>query len=253
MPSGKLKPFLSLAVFLCLWEAIARIGVVPQYIFPPFSSVILSLYKLIASGVLVKNYALTLARSFMGFALGTTAGLAIGFLPSLASKEEGIGYIQPIATLLFSIPSVGWIPLLMVWVGLRQFKLPVAVSFMCSFPPVFYGVLNSIRTMDKDQIGVALSLGASPSYVFRRIVVPQVLLNLMPILKSEAVMVWKSVFVTEMVALSSGLGYLALMYSSTIEVSNLLAVLLVLSLTTIVIIQLFDSIESRVAGKWTRK
>ncbi len=245
---GKARTLLSLALFFVLWEIIARVEIVPRYIFPSFTDVFASAVSLTLNGVLLHNYFLTLLRALVGFSLGTLCGLSVGVLVVVAGSLAD--FVQPIATLLFSIPAVGWIPLLIVWVGIREMRLPIAVSFMCSFPPVLYGVISGFRTMSRDEVEAALCLGARPQQVLRRIVLPQLLLRLIPILKSEAVMVWKSVFVTEMVALSSGLGYLALMYSSSIEISNLIAVILVLGLTTLVIIQLFDLIETKVSARW---
>ena len=102
----------------------------------------------------------------------------------------------------------------------------------------------------KDQIEVALVLGAKPLFVFREIVLPQALLRLIPQIKTEAVMAWKTVFVTEMVALSSGLGYLAITYATAIEMDKLLAVTLIFTLTTLALIELFEHLERYLSNKW---
>ena len=239
------KTAISLTIFLLAWELTSRALNNPLY--PPPSEVALTLTHPALYESLGINYLLTSVRALTGFATGLIAGLGLGIL---SSAKQGQDYIQPIATILFVVPSVAWIPLLIVWIGVKPFELPVIASFMCSFPPVLYGTINALRTLDKDEVEAALTLGAKPPLIFKKLIIPQLMLKIMPLIKSEAVMSWKTVFVTEMVALSSGLGYLAIMFSETLEISGLLAVISVLALTTLGIIQALDRLESRLTIKW---
>ncbi len=241
----KNKTVISLTFFLIIWELTARIINNPLY--PPPSEVALALALPKLYWALGTNYLLTATRALTGFATGLVAGIGLGILSSV---KQGQDYLQPIATIFFVVPSVAWIPLLIVWVGIKPFELPVIASFLCSFPPVLYGTINALRTLNSDEVEAALSLGAKPTLIFKKLIIPQIVLKIMPLIKSEAVMAWKTVFVTEMVALSSGLGYLAIIYSETLEVSKLLAVISVLALTTLGIIQVLDKLESRLTTKW---
>lgn len=243
----KFRSLVILFILMFVWEAIVQIGLFPRYLFPSASDVLLALTSPPVFSAILSNFPLTCLRALVGLVLGVAAGIGVGVLFSAKSMHHSI---QSVATLLFSIPSVAWVPILMVWIGLKDFELPVAVSFMCSFPPVLYGMINALRLADKGQIEVALVLGAKPFTIFVKIIIPQAILKIMPQLKTETIMVWKSVFVTEMVALSSGLGYLAMVYSTTLEMEALLAVVIVLSLTTIVIIEFFDFIERKLSEKW---
>ncbi len=239
------KALISITFFLIFWELSSRIINSPLY--PPPSEVALTFTSPELYGSLGINYLLTAARALTGFTIGLITGLGLGILSSI---RYGQGYVQPVATIFFVVPSVAWIPLLIVWVGVKPFELPVIASFLCSFPPVLYGTINALRAVDKDEVEAALTLGANPTVVFKELIIPQIILKIMPLIKSEAVMAWKTVFVTEMIALSSGLGYLAIMYSETLEVSELIAVISVLALTTLLIIQALDKIESILSNRW---
>lgn len=237
----------SILVLIAIWELVIDFGLLPRALIPSFLDVIKAGYELMITGILPQNYAITSIRAVTGFIMGFIFGFLLGIFISTKSLQN---YIQPIATLFFAVPSVAWIPILIVWIGLKEFALPVAASFVCSFPPILYGTFNSFRTFDAEQIGVAEVLGARPSEVFVRIVIPQVLLKLLPVIKVEAVMVWKAVFVAEMVALSSGLGYLAMVYSTTLDMAKLIACIVVLSLTTLGIIQALDHLEAKYSKRW---
>jgi ABC-type nitrate/sulfonate/bicarbonate transport system permease component len=247
MGAGWRKTLLSLTIFIVVWELAARLSPYPRTIFPAFTDVVRTFLSVSYLSLLARNYLYTAARALAGFLLGLFAGIGTG----IASFTRKLGdYVQPVATLLFTVPSVAWIPLLIVWIGLKDFSLPIAASFLCSFPPVLYGMINSYRTIDKEQVDVAMALGAKPNTILWKIVLPQSILKILPLIKTEAVMTWKTVFVAEMVALSSGLGYLAMLYASTIETALLISVITVLSLTTLLIILFFDWLEKNLSSRW---
>ncbi len=237
----------AIILFIIAWELAARLSPYPRAIFPSFTDVLRTYASIPYDALLLKNYAYTALRALIGFILGLAAGVGVG----LTSFYRRVGdYVQPIATMLFTVPSVAWIPLLIVWIGLKDYALPVTASFLCSFPPVLYGMIGAFRNIDREQVDVAMVLGAKPGTILRRIVFPQALLRILPLVKTEAVMAWKTVFVAEMVALSSGLGYMAMLYATTIETSKLLSVIIALSLTTLIIISFFDWVEARLSRLW---
>lgn len=241
------KIALSLIIFFSLWEFVGRVGIYPQYIFPPFSLVIGSFVDAEYLRAVSENVGLTLIRAGLGFAIGTIVGVVLGFVFVGLRLVE---YVQPIATIFFVIPAVAWIPLLILWVGLDPLRLPVAAAFTCTFPPILYGIMSSSRTIDRDQVEVAFTLGADHWTVLREIVMPVALLKLLPIVKTEAIMVWKTTIVVEMVALSSGLGHLLLMYSLVIDVQHILSTILALSLIMVCIVELIDYLEKKITSKW---
>jgi len=243
----KFQVLVSLGTFLLLWELIAELGTAPRALVPAPTDVARVFMNLNSTYLIAVNYSLTAARALAGFILGLAGGIGLGVIFSIRSMHN---YIQPVATLFFAVPSVAWVPILIVWVGIKEFELPVTASFLCSFPPVLYGMINALRTVDREQVDVAMVLGARPRTVFTKVVLPQALLKVIPLIKTEAVMAWKTVFVTEMIALSSGLGYLAMVYATTIDTSKLIAVVIVLALTTLAIVQLFDLIERKLSSRW---
>ncbi len=238
------REIVSLIIFSIVWEIGSRALSNPLY--PSFTEVLglyLNTYFLF---ILFTNYIYTFIRATLGFILGTFAGLTTGFLLSRSKINE---YIQPIATLFFSVPSIAWIPLLIIWIGLKEYELPIASSFLCSYPPILYGVLNIFRTYDREQVETALVLGADPKTILYRIIIPQSIPKLLPIMKIEAIMVWKTVFVVEMLVLPNGLGYLAYLYASSIHIDELLAVIILLALNTLALIKLFDLFEEKISNK----
>ncbi|MGC8974663.1 MAG: ABC transporter permease [Thermoprotei archaeon] len=245
-----LKNVTSVIVFLLLWELTARYLIpVPKTILPPFTQVLWNFTDRSFLVVLLANYLQTLSRSLLGFAVGLICGLLTGLAISI--KHAVSDYVSPIATLMFSVPSVAWVPILIVLVGIDEFKLPLVASFMCTYPPILYGIINSLRMFDKDQLDIAAVYCLKHRTKYRFIILPQLLSRILPSIRTEAVMAWKTVFVAEMLVLPSGIGYLALLYASTLNMDKLIAVILVLALTLVLINTLIDKLEknsSKVLG-----
>ena len=230
----------SVLAALAAWELAARLAPVPTQLFPPFSGVVRALIDLTASGELPLHYVRTLARVVIGFGLGSTLGVAVGAAAAYHRLTYGAAY--PLIGLLYAVPAVAWIPLFMLWVGLGE-ALPVTVVFMCSFPPTAYATLTGARSVDAEMIRVARTLGAEGLTLLREVVLPQALPHILSGLKVEAGMAWRTCFVTEMVAMSSGLGLLAMEAQSVLRVDQILAVVLVLAASNYAFSWAFERLE----------
>ena len=197
---------LPVAILLALWEGAARLNLMPGHLFlPPFSVVMREFYHLIASGVLVENFLSSLVRVVIGFCAGSIVGLIIGTL--MGSREVLNKTFSPIISLLYPIPALGWLPLLMLWIGVNE-MLPIAIIFICSFFPILYNTITGIREVDKELINTARTLGASDRYILIRVVLPLAVPNIFTGLQLEAGMAWRVVIAAEMVAIPTGIGAL---------------------------------------------
>ena len=146
------------AIFLGIWELVARLDILPGHFFlPPFSTVVAEFYYLSASGVLGENFLSSLVRVLIGFCAGSVAGIVVGTIMGWRSAIDKA--LNPIISLFYPIPTLGWIPLLMLWIGINE-MLPITLIFICSFFPVLYNTVTGIRNVDKDYIKAARTLGA---------------------------------------------------------------------------------------------
>ncbi|MEM4487799.1 MAG: ABC transporter permease subunit [Desulfurococcaceae archaeon] len=244
------RSVVSIAILALLWELLARYFIQLPALFPPLTEIVGNFADYYFILALVNHYIKTLFRSTLGFIAGLLFGLITGLF--MVIRKNMVDYVSPLATLMFSVPSVAWIPVLIVLIGINELTLPLVASFMCSYPPILYGVINSFRVFDKDLLDIANVYCTKKLTKYRYIVLPYILTLLLPSIKTEAIMVWKTVFVVEMLALSNGLGYIALLYATSLKMSHLLAVIFVLSMTLLAINSLIDTIEKRLTGLVSR-
>jgi len=239
---------LPVVIFLAIWEVVARLNLTPgQFFFPPFSTVVGEFYYLIASGVLVDNFLASLVRVLIGFFAGSIAGLVIGMIMGWMDNVNKA--LHPIISLLYPIPALGWLPLLMLWIGINE-MLPITIIFICSFFPVLYNTVTGIRNVDKDYIRVARTLGASDAKILTTVVTPLALPNIFTGLRLEAGMAWRVIIAAEMVAIPTGIGALMMRAESLIRIDIIIVCLIVLAVMCLSFEKLFEYLEAKLTTKW---
>ncbi len=247
----KLKPgwgLLPIAILLALWETVARLNLVPgEFTFPSFSAVMQEFYLLTISGVLGENFLASLVRVLVGLIAGSLSGIMVGVM--MGWRESMNKALHPIISLLYPIPPLGWLPLLMLWVGINEI-LPITIIFIASFFPVLYNTITGIRSVDKNYIQVARTLGASDIKILATIVLPLALPNIFTGLRLNAGMAWRVLIAAEMVAIPTGIGALMISAQSLIRIDIIIVSLIVLAVMTFSFERFFAYMEERVTAKW---
>lgn len=247
----KLKPgwgLLPIAVFLATWEIAARLNLVPgEFSFPAFSTVMQEFYYLTISGVLGENLLSSLVRVLIGFSAGSLAGIMVGV--AMGWKETMDKALHPIISLLYPIPPLGWLPLLMLWIGINE-VLPITIIFIASFFPVLYNTITGIKSVNKAYIQVARTLGASDMKILTTVVIPLALPNIFTGLRLNAGMAWRVLIAAEMIAIPTGIGALMLTAQSLIRIDIIIVSLIVLAAMTFSFERFFAYMEAKLTAKW---
>ena len=237
-----------IAAFLAAWEMVARLDLIPGEIFlPAFSTVIGQLILLGGEGILTDHLLRSAIRVLIGFCAGSLAGIAIGI--GMGWNESMNRTLHPVFSLLYPIPALGWLPLLMIWVGIGE-MLPVLIICICSFFPILYNTVTGIRGVNRDFIRAAKTLGASDLRVLTTVLLPIALPNIFTGLRLEAGMAWRVIIAAEMVAIPTGIGALMMRAESLMRIDVIIVCLMILSVVCFSIEKLFLSIEQRLTRKW---
>ena len=240
---------LPVAAFIVTWEIVGRLNLFPgQFFFPPFSAVVKEFYHLTANGVLGKNFASSLVRVLIGLCSGSVAGIFVGVIMGWRNVVNKA--LNPIISLLYPIPALGWLPLLMLWIGINE-MLPITIIFICSFFPVVYNTTTGIRNVDKKYIYAAETLGASNMRILFKVVIPLALPNIFTGLRLEAGMSWRVLIAAEMVAIPTGIGALLMQAESLVRVDIIMVCLIVLSIMCLIFERVFALAERYMVGKWS--
>jgi NitT/TauT family transport system permease protein len=232
-------------LFLAIWEISGQTAQTP--LFPPLSKVAVQFVALLRNGLLLKSLGASFLRVLIGYILGSLAGLIIGILMGVNRFIEHS--LRPQMSILFPIPALGWLPLLMLWIGINE-ALPVTLIFICAFFPVAYNTLTGIKEVKEEYIKAARTLGASKWYVLWHIILPMASPNIYTGLRLEAGMVWRTVIAAEMFAIPTGIGALLMNAESLIRGDIIMVCLVVLSLMCTFFERLFLWLENKTTGVW---
>jgi NitT/TauT family transport system permease protein len=248
---SRIKPgwgLLPIAIFLAVWEIVARLNLAPGgLLFPPFSAVVVEFYHLTVNGVLGENFLSSLSRVLIGFTTGSLAGIGMGIL--MGWREMVNKALNPILSLLYPIPALGWLPLLMLWLGVSE-ALPITIIFICSFFPVLYNTITGVKNVDQGYVKTARALGASDRRILRTVVIPLALPNIFTGLRLEAGMAWRVVIAAEMVAIPTGIGALMMKAESLIRIDIIIVCLIVLAVMCLSFERFFAHMEERLTRQW---
>ncbi len=157
--------------------------------------------------------------------------------------------LSPLVSLVYAIPALGWLPLLMLWIGINE-MLPITIIFICAFFPVLYNTVTGIRNVDKGYIRVARTLGASDIKILTTVVVPLALPNIFTGLRLEAGMAWRVILAAEMVAIPTGIGALMMRAESLLRIDIIIVCLIVLSVMCLSFERIFAWLEVKITAKW---
>jgi len=240
---------LPIVILIIIWEIISRLNLTLGYFFlPPFTVVMQELFYLTFSGVLLNNLLRSLIRVLVGFLLGSVFGIATGIAMGCSRVMDE--FLNPIISILYPIPAVGWLPLLMLWVGIGEI-LPIMIIFICSFFPTAYTTATAIKNVDKRLIRAAETLGASPVTVLSTVILPLALPYIITGLRLEAGMAWRVIIAAEMVAIPTGIGALFMQAESLVRIDIIMVCLIVLSIMCFLFERFFQYLESKVC-RWEK-
>jgi sulfonate transport system permease protein len=197
---------LALPVALALaWEAAVRTGLAEGRLMPPPSRIGAMLLDLARSGELVLHGSATLWRVAAGFALGAAAGIALGALSGASVAARRL--LDPTLQALRAIPSIAWVPLFILWLGIFEAS-KVALIAVGVFFPVYLGVAGAILSVDRKLVEVGRVFRLSRIGLARRILLPAVLPDTVTALRSGLGLGFMFVVAAEFMGASEGLGYL---------------------------------------------
>ena len=187
------------------WEVAVRAGLSDGRLVPPPSVIWNTLSELAASGELWRHTLATLARVAAGFFIGVAAGTLAGALTGYSALSHRL--LDPTLQALRAIPSIAWVPLFILWLGIFEASKVTLIAVGVFFP-VYLGVMGAIVSVDRKIVEVGRAFRLTGPALVRRILLPAVLPAYVVSLRSGLGLGWMFVVAAEFMGASEGLGYL---------------------------------------------
>jgi len=202
------RPALGVVLPLTLalaWELAVWSGWSSGRLVPPPSRVFATIMELAQTGELTRHIATTLMRVGAGFGLGVIAGTLFGAISGYWGVARRL--LDPTVQALRAIPSIAWVPLFILWLGIFETS-KVALIAVGVFFPVYLGVMGAILSVDRKIVEVGRTFRLSGPAMIRRILLPAVLPAYVVALRVGLGLGWMFVVAAEFMGASEGLGYL---------------------------------------------
>lgn len=198
-------PFLFPGVVLVAWQAAAAWQLLPPQILPPPASVARTFVDLLQGGDIAASLQISLWRISCGFLIGSVAGLVLGAAMGMSRRVDD--YCGPLFRALAQIPSLGWVPILILIFGLDEVVKYLIIAKAC-FIPTTLATAQGIRNIPRQYLEVASVLRLSRRAVLTKLVVPGALPTIFSGLRLALSHAWIALITVEMLAATEGVGYM---------------------------------------------
>jgi len=187
------------------WVLATTVGDVPAYKVPSPLDVWTAGVQLAGTGQLGQYVAISVQRVLIGFAVGSVVGLVLGAVVGLSRVGEAL--LAPSIAAVRAVPSLAWVPLLILYLGIGEDSKITLIAIGAAFP-VFTTVAGSLRHVDPHLVEAGRAYGLGPVSLFARVQLPAVLPSLVSGLRLALAQSWLFLVAAELIASSMGLGFL---------------------------------------------
>ncbi|OGW91374.1 MAG: sulfate ABC transporter permease [Omnitrophica bacterium RIFCSPHIGHO2_02_FULL_63_14] len=233
---------------IAAWKFFAMLNLRLEVGFPPPEKVLDALVRGFADRTFLVGIAVSLRRIAIGYTIAVVAGVFVGLLIGrVRFLEETVGGF---VLGLQSLPAVCWLPLAILWFGLTEAAI-LFIVFIGSILAIVIGTHDGVKNINRVYIQLGRNMGAKGSQMFRYVVLPAALPSILSGFKQAWVFAWRSLMAGEILFVSLGLGDLLNTARQMKDMSQLLAVMIVIIIIGIMIDGLvFGSLERRVKRMW---
>ncbi len=233
---------------IILWEVIVRLSIWPPYLLPGPSDVVGSLLKGIRNSSLPIGFVISMRRLLVGFGVSILLGVPLGLLLGRSRLMEDT--IGSLILGLQTLPSICWLPLALLWFGLSE-RAILFVVIMGAVLSITVATRDGMKNIPPLNIKAARTMGAYRAKVYLYVILPAALPSILTGLKLGWSFPWRSLMAGELLYVSLGLGHLLNMGRELNDMSQVMAIMLVIIAIGLAVDRLvFAPIERRVRERW---
>ena len=192
-------------LLIATWAIAGQQGSINPLILPSPQVVWASFVDLLLTGEIWLHLQISLARIAYGFAVGMLVAFALGIAMGLSKSVEQ--YIWPTFKAINLVPVIGWIPLLMLLVGIDE-ALKIILIAKAAMIPLTINIFKGIRNIPQAHLEVAQVYQLSPMTKFKKLILPGALVSFIGGLRLSLANAWGALVAVELLASSEGIGYL---------------------------------------------
>jgi sulfonate transport system permease protein len=192
-------------LLLAVWFLVAGAGLFSASQLPPPGDVVAALGALLRHGELWVHLQASLGRVFLGYLAGAAAALALGSLVGLSVTARRL--LGPTVAAIRTVPSLAWVPLLLLWFGIDEMPKLLLVAIGAFFP-IYTTTASALSHVDTQLLEVGRAYGRHGASLLTTVMLPAAAPELVNGLRLGLANAWLFLVAAELIASSKGLGFL---------------------------------------------
>ena len=242
-----LLPFILLGA---VWEIVGRSGAVSATTLPLPSSILSSFLRMVNDGSLPHHLARSFYRLSIGYLLAVGIGIGTGLLLTLNRTLREM--FSPVLSLLMSVPTIAWVPVLLIIMGLGD-KTVITAVFLGGFFAITHNTMRGIEMIDKTLINAARIMGVSGVKLFTTVYLPGSLAAVLTGMRLGIGYSWRALVGGEMLSAMIEWGIGKMIYQARFwnDVTVMFVGLMVIGFSGFLLDRIFlQSIERATVQRW---
>ncbi|WP_194763408.1 ABC transporter permease [Microbacterium sp. UFMG61] len=239
--------FLLPVLIVITWQIATTTGFVAPYLLPSPESVFSAGVELAERGQLWTHIAISVQRVLLGFAIGSVIGLVIAGIVGLSRIGDVL--LSPTLSAVRAVPSLAWVPLLILWMQIGE-ESKVTLIAIGAFFPVYTTVASALRHVDPQLVEAGRSFSLRGWSLFRTVQLPAVVPSVVAGLRLALAQAWLFLVAAELIASSMGLGFLLTDSQNSGRVDRIILSIVLLALLGTITNALLVLVEKYLLRRW---
>ena len=239
--------FLSVPLFLIIWELVSRSGIVNQILFPAPTTVAVALIAWAKSGILWIDLMMSVSRVIVGFLSGALVGIIVGIMTGRYTLISNL--LTPVFQLLRPIPPIAFVPVVILWFGLSEIGKYFLV-FWGVFFTVWLAAHLGVQRVNPNLIRAAQTLGTPEHKMMKEVYLPGALPYIFVGLRTSVSISFYTLVAAELAGTFSGVAYRIDIAQQNLQMGQMMGGLVVLGIISFIADKVFALISQKVVW-WT--
>ncbi len=213
---------LSLIIVFGVWQ-VAAWRYDSDLLMPQPVDALRALGEAVVDPIVLTNLGITVRRVLIGFVISMAIGVPVGYLMGHSPRVGEV--MDPLINTFRQVPIMAWVPLSIIWFGLGDGPTIFIITFVGVFA-IILSTVAGVRAIPIELFHAARSMGASRSGLFRDVVLPATVPDVVTGARLALGAAWGSVICAEFIATSAGYGYLMVRAQSMMATDRLMALMI---------------------------
>jgi NitT/TauT family transport system permease protein len=228
---------------LAVWEALVRIGLLPDYVLSSPTEIPTAMGKIVSAGSFWSEMLVTLQVVLLGMLLGGGAAILTGLL--VGRRDAIRRALDPVVLGVYSMPSIALVPLFLLWLGFGIWPA-IVVGALHAYPPMLIATYEAIDQEDRAFANSIVLMGGRFRDVVRFVRLPGAVPRLLPALRQSLATILAISVASGMIAPTGTIGHTLVQRMNRFDAASIIALVLILGAVGVILNLVVDVFERRV-------